>query len=342
MSKTIHKYNGKSGKFVCSFKNIVQCAANLNLNESTVRKQVNSKDITYFKGDYYSLRRCDNITDGMDFVEQEPETEIVIEPEMVQLPHSANILIIDIETAPTLAWVWGLWKQNVGINQIADDSFIISYSCKWLLEPNTFSSCLTTQEAILQDDSRLLLELWKWLDSCDVIIAHNGSQFDAPMINTRFIFHGILPPSSYQVIDTLQICRKNFRFVSNKLDYVTRFLRLNGKKKHEGFEMWKGCMAGDEDALHEMELYNRDDVTELEDLYMLLRPFIKPHPNMGLFVDNDVQVCPTCGSSDIKSNGYYVTPMNKYSEFVCQKCGASGRSRHAEPKFKHLINSTSH
>jgi len=194
----------------------------------------------------------------------------------------------------------------------------------------------------MKDDSRLLQELWRWLDSADILIAHNGKQFDIPVMNTRFLFHGLLPTSSYQIIDTLEVCRKNFRFISNKLDYVTRFLGLNGKKKHEGFEMWVKCMAGDEDALHEMELYNRDDVTELEDLYMLLRPWIRPHPNMGLFVEEDVQVCPNCGSSDIKLNGYYVTPMNKYDEFNCQKCGANGRSRHALPKFKEMLSPIAH
>lgn len=341
MSKSIHKYC-KSGKFICSFKNIAQCAANLSLDESTVRKQVNTKDVSYFKGDYYSLRKCDNILEGMEFIEQDPLEEIKVEPVHTPLPHKANVLIIDIETAPTMAYVWSLWKPTIGINQIVEDSYILSYSCKWLLEPNTYSSSLTTQEAIMKDDSRLLLELWRWLDSADILIAHNGKQFDIPVMNTRFLFHGLLPTSSYQIIDTLEVCRKNFRFISNKLDYVTRFLGLNGKKKHEGFEMWIRCMAGEEDALREMELYNRDDVTELEDLYILLRPWIRPHPNLGLFIEEDVVVCPNCGSSDIKVNGYYVTPMNKYDEFNCQVCGANGRSRHAEKKFKHMLSPIAH
>jgi hypothetical protein len=161
-------------------------------------------------------------------------------------------------------------------------------------------------------------------------------------MNTRFIFHQLQPTSSYQIIDTLDACKRNFRFISNKLDYVTRYLGLQGKTEHEGFEMWVKCIKGDEEALKQMEEYNRNDVVILEDLYMLLRPWIKPHPNMGLFVDGEVEVCPTCGSSNVEQNGYYATPMNKYKEFHCISCGANGRSRFAEPKFRNLLASISH
>lgn len=336
--KEVNKYNSSSGGYICSYDNIQQAADDIGVNESTVRKQVNVKDVSYIKEYLYSLRKCENILDGTEYVEQVdfPSSE------RVPLPHKANILVIDIETAPTEAFVWGLWKQNVGINQIIEDSYILSYACKWLLEPTTYSSSLTTQEAIMKDDSRLIRELWRWLDSADIIIAHNGVQFDVKVMNTRFIYNQMTPTSSYQTIDTLDACKRNFRFVSNKLDYVTRYLGLSGKTEHEGFEMWVKCIRGDEEALANMEKYNRNDVTILEDLYMLLRPWIRPHPNMGLFVEGEVKVCPTCASSDITANGYYTTPMNKYEEFHCNSCGASGRSRFAEPKFKHLIASISH
>lgn len=328
MGKGVNKYS-PNGDFICTYKSLQQAATDLNVDESTVRKRVNTSDVSLIKGFNFSLRRADNIFNS----------DVTKSP---LLPHKANILVIDIETAPTEAFVWGLWKQNVGINQIIEDSYIISYACKWLLEPTTFSSSLTTDEAIMKDDSRLVKELWRWLDSADIIIAHNGVQFDVKVMNTRFIYNQLSPTSSYLTIDTLDACKRNFRFISNKLDYVTRYLGLSGKTEHQGFEMWIGCIRGDKDALAEMEFYNRNDVTILEDLYMLLRPWIRPHPNMGLFVDGEVQVCPTCGSSDVIQNGYYSTPMNKYKEFTCKSCGASGRSRFAEPKYVQLLASVSH
>ena len=219
---------------------------------------------------------------------------------------------------------------------------MLSYSCKWLLEPITHSSVLTPEEVKLNDDSRLLNELWRWLDSADIIIAHNGKGFDIPRINTRFVRQGLPPTSSYQIIDTLEVARKFFDFPHNSLAGLAEYLGLTPKITNDGFELWKNCMAGDKEALLEMETYNRGDVTTLEDIYMVLRPYIKPHPNMGLFVEGDFKVCPTCASEDIEEKGYYYTPMNKYSEFHCNTCGASGRSRHAEPKYKHLVASVSH
>jgi hypothetical protein len=67
----------------------------------------------------------------------------------------------------------------------------------------------------------------------------------------------------------------------------------------------------------------------LEELYLKLRPWIKSHPNLGLYVEGEV--CPTCGSDQITWKGKYRTPAGEYKTFRCE-CGAIGRSRHSEPK----------
>ena len=46
--------------------------------------------------------------------------------------HLPKVLVFDIETSPILARVWGLWQQNVGLNQIKEDWFVMSYAAKWL------------------------------------------------------------------------------------------------------------------------------------------------------------------------------------------------------------------
>ena len=43
----------------------------------------------------------------------------------VVLKKTPKILILDIETAPLRAFVWKLWKQNIGINQIISEWFHI-------------------------------------------------------------------------------------------------------------------------------------------------------------------------------------------------------------------------
>jgi hypothetical protein len=75
-----------------------------------------------------------------------------------------------------------------------------------------------------------------------------------------------------------------------------------------------------------METYNKRDVDLLESVYLKMRPWIKSHPNIGLFVESDEPICPVCGSNNLKWKGHYHTMTGKYKTFRCQ-CGALGRQR---------------
>lgn len=147
-----------------------------------------------------------------------------------------NILLLDIETAPIEAAVWGLWKQNVNIEQIKSEWFMLTWSAKWLFDDKIFSDKLTLEEVKTQDDKRISESMWKFIDYADVVIAHNGDGFDIPRLNTRFILNGIKPPSPYQAIDTLKVARKVFSFSSNKLDFIARQLGIEGKMDVGGDE----------------------------------------------------------------------------------------------------------
>jgi len=39
-----------------------------------------------------------------------------------------KILLFDIETAPILAYTWDIWDQNIALNQIKQDWFVLSWS----------------------------------------------------------------------------------------------------------------------------------------------------------------------------------------------------------------------
>ena len=102
-----------------------------------------------------------------------------------------NVLIIDIETAPILARVWGLWKQDINLDFIVKDWFMLTWSCKWLNEPDIYSGAVTPEEAIECNDKRISEDIWQFIEKADVIMAHNGKRFDMPRLNTRFILNGI-------------------------------------------------------------------------------------------------------------------------------------------------------
>lgn len=285
-----------------------QAARELGLDESTVRKAIKFNKTV--KGVYKFSR-----------------TE---EPNPLEVKSSPKILIIDCETAPLRSYTWGLWKQNVGLSQIISNWYMISFACKLLGEEEVYSAVLTPEEAVMEDDSRIVKEIWHYLDNADIVIAHNGDKFDIPKINTRFVLHGLVPPSSYKQIDTLTTARQMFGFTSNRLDYLAKFFGYEGKV-HTEFSLWEDCMMGNEDALYYMEYYNKQDVVILEKVYLKLRPFMRSHPNLGLYNDSDAIQCPHCGSSKILpvKDKYFYTSSVRYKIYRCE-CGAISRAKKGE------------
>lgn len=243
--------------------------------------------------------------------------------------HLPKVLIFDIETSPILARVWSLWKQNVGLSMIKEDSFIISYSAKWLGVDGVVYQDL---RGVIEDgsDAPLLGGIWQLLNDADCVITQNGKNFDVKRLNARFIISGYQPPSGYKHIDTLVIAKRIFGFTSNKLEFMTDKLCKKHKKmvkrKFSGFELWKECLADNLDAWKEMEAYNKLDVLSLEELYYKFAAWDDKAPNFNLYSDNDDHVC-RCGSVQFTRNGYAYTAVSKFQKFRCKKCGAETRGR---------------
>lgn len=242
-----------------------------------------------------------------------------------------KILFIDIETAPVLANVWRLFKENVGLNQIEKDWHLLSYSAKWFKAPEDevlYSD--QRKEPNIEDDTRLLTELWELLNEADIVITQNGIRFDTPKIKARMIIKGFKPFSSFKQIDTCVIAKKTFGFTSNKLEYMTDKLCTKYKKskhgKFAGFELWKECLAGNIEAWEEMEEYNKFDVLSLEELYMKLAPWFDKHPNFNLYSEKSTFKC-NCGCSELVPNGYAYTQVSKFQRYKCTECGAEYRGR---------------
>lgn len=231
---------------------------------------------------------------------------------------------MDIETAPNLVHVWGLWNQNIGVPQILDSGYVLCWSAKWLGKEEVYFSSIHQTTA-----KKMLKGIHKLLEEADAVVHYNGTKFDIPTLNKEFLLHGMLPPASYKQIDLLRTARSQFKFVSNKLDYVAKTLGLGQKIKHRGHELWIKCMAKEEEAWQEMEKYNIQDVLLLEKVYFKLLPWIKNHPNHGVH-DDDEHVCPNCGSHKVQFRGHAVTAAGKYQRFQCQDCGTWGRSRKNE------------
>ena len=234
-----------------------------------------------------------------------------------------RVLLIDIETAPNKVYTWGLFNQNVALNQIDEPGYTLCWAAQWVGESKVMFS------SIHGDGKKKMLEkVYALLDEADVVVHYNGKKFDIPILNQEFISMGWGPPSPVQQIDLLRTARSQFRLTSNKLDYVLGFLDLGKKVENKGMMLWRECMAGNDRAWRDMERYNKGDIKGLAKLYKRLRPWIKNHPNHGLYKDTARPTCPNCGGTSVQLRGVYRTSTLTYRRFVCNTCGTWSKERY--------------
>jgi uncharacterized protein YprB with RNaseH-like and TPR domain len=225
--------------------------------------------------------------------------------------------------------VWGLWNQNVGLSQIAEVGTVISFAAKWHGEKKVeFRSDHHDGHDIMVSRAH---ELY---DEADAVITFNGRSFDNKHLRREWLLAGLPPTSSHVDVDLLLVARKQFKFASNKLDHVAAQLGIGSKVKHAGFDLWLGCMRGDDKAWATMRRYNIHDVRLTEALYDRLLPWISSHPHRGLF-GGPRAGCPRCSSMEVMVRGYAVTATGRYPRYQCKGCGGYFRGTHRVEAVHH-------
>ena len=237
-----------------------------------------------------------------------------------------KILIFDIETAPMAAFVWRRYKENISLEQTISESFMLCWSAKWLYSEEVLGDCLTPEEAVKEDDRRIVNSLYNLVTEADVLVAYNGRNFDIPYMNQRFLHWQFPPYVPSHIVDPYETAKTVFRFSSNKMDAIATQLGLQNKMKTD-FALWKGCMVGNKECLDYMLNYNKQDVVVLEEIYCKFLPWIKNHPNLSNYME-DKRCCVKCTSKRIeKLDRYFYTPSGKYELFRCKDCGAIFRGK---------------
>src|ERR1044072_8148745 len=165
------------------------------------------------------------------------------------------------------------------------------------------------------------------LTEADVVVGYNSKGFDLKHLNREMILAGHDKPSPYAQVDLLHVVRSQFRFTSNKLDYVAQQLDLGAKTSHTGFDLWLRCMRNEKAAWDLMRKYNRQDVVLTEKLYDKLLPWIPNHPAHALYNGTEGDACLNCGGQDQRNDGYAYTTQSKFQRFQCRDCGKYGRSK---------------
>lgn len=239
-----------------------------------------------------------------------------------------KILIVDIETSPHLSYHFRRWQENISPEQTIEETRTICWAAKWHGEkPVTFMSEWT-------DGFQPMIEgIWHLLDEADVVVGFNSDKFDIKMLNTEFIRMGLSAPSPYQRVDLYKQATKHFRFSSNRLKHLLKELGLTPKIEDidKGLQLWIDVVHWKKKASqNRMRAYNIQDVRSTEELYDYMLGWIDPHPNWGLFVNDDTDetpTCPNCGSKHLSKHKVRRTRVRVYQQYQCQDCGKYARGR---------------
>jgi len=224
-----------------------------------------------------------------------------------------KILLLDIETAPNLVYVFNYWNQNISIDKVEVPDYMLCWAAKWKDSDRIYRGDI--QYGTPKD---MLKELHALLDEADAVVHFNGKKFDIPWINREFILNGYSPPSPFKEIDLVETAKQKFRFPSNKLQFLLKMFGL-GEKDEMKFEDWDGCIKGDVPSWNKMIKYNINDVLKMEQLYLIFIPWIKGHANYSLLNETDKRVCPKCGSIHHHKRGFHYTLTSKFQRFQCNK-----------------------
>lgn len=224
---------------------------------------------------------------------------------------TAKILVLDIETAPIKAYVWRLWDQNVGLNQIIDNGGVICVGLKWIGD----KTCELYSDWE-HGHTEMLKQVWLAMEQADAVLTYNGDKFDLPKLRGEFLLAGFGPLPPCTSIDLYKAVKK-LGFISGKLAFIGPLLSMGSKIATGGFDLWKAVENGNEIAQRKMARYCKQDVRLLEKVYVKVKPYITNHPFLG-----DRGVCGSCEGKVLHSRGYRRTKSFKIQRLQCTSCGS--------------------
>lgn len=228
-------------------------------------------------------------------------------------------LFFDIETSPNIGLFWEAgWKKTISVENIIKERAIICICYKWEDEKEVYSLNWDSK----QSDKKMLSQFIEVANLSDEMVGHNGDKFDLAWIRTRCLFNGIKMFPKYTTIDTLKISRSKFKFNSNRLDYIAKFLGMKGKIKTE-FSLWKNIVLNnDKVAMASMIKYCKGDVSILEKVFKHLRGHMDPKTHYGVIFNQDRGSCPECGCEDLEIIRRRTTATGlKKIQYQCKSCG---------------------
>lgn len=245
-----------------------------------------------------------------------------------------RILTWDIETSPHKCWSFGTFNTNIYPDQIIEPTRMICWGARWYGEKKVMfrSEYHDGTEVMVRELRRLVAE-------ADVTVTYNGDKFDRLHAGREFRLLGIpMAKSQWPIsVDMYKVIKREEKWASHKLDYLTKTLGLSEKLAHHGFLLWRECMGDfgperQEKAWRLMRRYCKRDIPAAEDLFVEYQDAITNIPARGLWTpsedDGNPRDVPDCANPLCDADGAFVTRQGfkrtktrKYRQYQCQACG---------------------
>lgn len=228
-------------------------------------------------------------------------------------------MFFDIETSPNIVLTWGTgYNITIDYKSIVKERAIICICWKWADEKKVHY--LTWDKN--QNDKIMLKNFIEEMNKADEIIGHNSDRFDIKWIRTRALFHRLKCPPDFISVDTLKLSKNGFKFNSNTLDYLGKYLGVGGKL-NAGYDLWKKITLNNcEKSLVKMVRYCKNDVKKLEDVFNLMKPYVKHKTHKGVFIGRKRISCPECTSfQTIKRKVRISSAGYRQQQMQCTDCG---------------------
>lgn len=246
-----------------------------------------------------------------------------------------RVLFYDLETGFNVMAAFALFGTDYHPHtNILQERSIICSNWMWLGEDKVHGvSVLDDPKRFKKnpaDDFHVVSTMRNVLEEADVVVTHNGDQFDNKYMKARSIYHGFGPLAPFKSVDTKKIAKTGFMFNSNRLDYLGRFLGV-GKKIETRPNLWIEALRGDIKAIKEMVHYGKGDVTLLRDVFLKLQPWMPEHVNRELY-GGGADECPRCASRNVQRRGEHRAISQVYQRWQCQSCSGWFRTAKAEKR----------
>jgi len=242
-----------------------------------------------------------------------------------------RILTIDIETRPNEVYTWGLWNQNIGTNQVKHPGALLCFAAKFNDERKVHF------HSEWEDGEKgMARKLHSLFNEADAVCGWNSDKFDIRWINAQFLKNGMGKPSPYAKVDLLRSVKRQVALPSYKLDFVARWLGVGCKVDTGGFGLWLDVMCGDPKAQALMRRYNINDTKLTEAVFDRLheRGWVLGLPNHSI---TDGDVCPNCGSENLRCEGTRESKTRTYQRYQCRDCLTWIKSVNSLPRRAALV-----